>query len=235
MMTQRLFFTDDNLTTELEVVDCTPHANQFAVILRSTIFHPQGGGQPCDTGWLGDSQVLRVLQEQDLIVHYVNQPLMPGLVQARVDAQHRALHTRLHSAGHLIGNVGETLGWMPIKANHWPGEGRITFIAGQAAQAMESGLIQATATQNRRERRHARSRFRPSPRLPLRWHPCSSPAGIGHRQDRLPLAEERDAVGSLQRGLISFALSHSMAGAGCLSRTIINPATTTAIPTYVVP
>lgn len=146
-MTQRLFFTDDNLTTELEVVDCTPHANQFAVILRSTIFHPQGGGQPCDTGWLGDSQVLRVLQEQDLIVHYVNQPLMPGLVQARVDAQHRALHTRLHSAGHLIGNVGETLGWMPIKANHWPGEGRITFIAGQAAQAMESGLIQATVNQ----------------------------------------------------------------------------------------
>lgn len=146
-MTQRLFFTDDNLTTELEVVDCTPHANQFAVILRSTIFHPQGGGQPCDTGWLGDSQVLRVLQEQDLIVHYVNQPLMPGLVQARVDAQHRALHTRLHSAGHLIGNVGETLGWMPIKAHHWPGEGRITFIAGQAAQAMESGLIQATVNQ----------------------------------------------------------------------------------------
>ena len=146
-MTQRLFFTDDNLATELEVVDCTPHENQFAVILRSTIFHPQGGGQPCDTGWLGDSQVLRVLQEQDLIVHYVNQPLTPGLVQARVDAQHRALHTRLHSAGHLIGNVGETLGWMPIKAHHWPGEGRITFIAGQAAQAMESGLIQATVNQ----------------------------------------------------------------------------------------
>ena len=147
MMTQRLFFTDDNLTTELEVVDCTPHENQFAVILRSTIFHPQGGGQPCDTGWLGDSQVLRVLQEQGRIVHYVNQPLTPGLVQARVDAQHRALHTRLHSAGHLIGNVGETLGWMPIKAHHWPGEGRITFIAGQAAQTMETGLIQATVNQ----------------------------------------------------------------------------------------
>ena len=63
MMTERLFFTHDHLTAELEVLDCRPHEDVFAVTLQSTIFHPQGGGQPFDTGYLGDSQVLRVMQE----------------------------------------------------------------------------------------------------------------------------------------------------------------------------
>lgn len=146
-MTERLFFTHDHLTAELEVLSCTPHEDQFAVILQSTIFHPQGGGQPFDTGWLGESTVLRVTQEADRVVHYVDRPLEPGPITARVDEQRRALHTRLHSAGHLIGNVGETLGWIPIKAHHWPGEGKITFIRGETAQAMEAETIQQQVNQ----------------------------------------------------------------------------------------
>ena len=76
------------------------------------------------------------------MVHYVDQPLEPGPAIARVDAQRRALHTRLHSAGHLIGNAGERLGWMPIKAHHWPGEGKITFIRGETAQDMDAQALQ---------------------------------------------------------------------------------------------
>ncbi|MGR3967069.1 alanyl-tRNA editing protein [Pseudomonas sp. 910_23] len=146
-MTERLFFTHDHLTAELEVLSCTPHEEQFAVIAQSTIFHPQGGGQPFDTGWLGDSQVLRVVQEAEQVVHYVDRPLEPGPVIARVDAQRRALHSRLHSAGHLIGNAGERLGWMPIKAHHWPGEGKITFIRGQSAQDMDAQTLQQWVNQ----------------------------------------------------------------------------------------
>ncbi|WLH92170.1 alanyl-tRNA editing protein [Pseudomonas sp. FP453] len=146
-MTERLFFTHDHLTAELEVLACTPHEGQFAVTLQSTIFHPQGGGQPFDTGRLGDSQVLRVTQEPDRVVHYVDQPVALGPVTAQVDAQRRALHTRLHSAGHLIGNAGERLGWMPIKAHHWPGEGKISFIRGEAAQDMDADAIQQQINQ----------------------------------------------------------------------------------------
>ncbi|WP_332846622.1 alanyl-tRNA editing protein [Pseudomonas lactucae] len=146
-MTERLFFTHDHLTAELEVLSCTPHEGQFTVVLQSTIFHPQGGGQPFDTGTLGDSNVLRVIQEADRVVHYLDRPVQPGPISARVDAQRRALHTRLHSAGHLIGNVGEILGWMPIKAHHWPGEGKITFIRGETAQAMDAEAIQQQINQ----------------------------------------------------------------------------------------
>lgn len=147
MMTERLFFTHDHLTAELEVLSCTPHDDHYAVTLQSTIFHPQGGGQPFDTGWLGDSQVLRVIQEADRVVHYVAHAVAPGPIIARVDAPRRALHSRLHSAGHLIGNVGETLGWLPIKAHHWPGEGKVTFIRGENAQTMEAEAIQQQINQ----------------------------------------------------------------------------------------
>lgn len=146
-MTERLFFTHDHLSAELEVLSCTPCEDRFAVILQSTIFHPQGGGQPFDTGWLGDAQVLRVTQEADRVVHYVNQPVAVGPITARVDAARRTLHTRLHSAGHLIGNAGETLGWMPIKAHHWPGEGKITFIRGESAQAIDAQTLQQQINQ----------------------------------------------------------------------------------------
>src|SRR5450830_953331 len=50
-MTERLFFTHDHLTAELEVLSCTAHEEQFALTLQSTIFHPQGGGQPVSNGW----------------------------------------------------------------------------------------------------------------------------------------------------------------------------------------
>ena len=146
-MTQRLFFTHDHLVADVDVLECTPFEQQFAVVLHSTIFHPQGGGQPFDTGWLGDSNVLRVVQEAERIVHYVDQPVALGLQPARVDGQRRALHTRLHSAGHLIGNAGETLGWMPIKAHHWPGEGKISFIRGESAQDMEADALQEQVNQ----------------------------------------------------------------------------------------
>ena len=146
-MTQRLFFTHDHLVADVDVLECTPVEQQFAVVLQSTIFHRQGGGQPFDTGWLGQSTVLKVVQEAERIVHYVDQPVALGPVQARVDGQRRTLHTRLHSAGHLIGNAGETLGWMPIKAHHWPGEGKISFIRGESAQDMQADALQEQVNQ----------------------------------------------------------------------------------------
>ncbi|MGY2400591.1 alanyl-tRNA editing protein [Pseudomonas sp. SDO5271_S396] len=146
-MTERLFFTHDHLTAELEVLSCIPHEEQFAVRLQSTIFHPQGGGQPFDTGQLGDSNVVRVTQEGEHVVHYVDRAVAPGPISAQVDAPRRALHTRLHSAGHLIGNVGETFGWMPIKAHHWPGEGKITFTRGETAQPLDAETVQRQVDQ----------------------------------------------------------------------------------------
>jgi Ser-tRNA(Ala) deacylase AlaX len=44
------------------------------VRLSATPFHPQGGGQPSDTGRIGDVEVLRVVSESEGIIHYTAAP-----------------------------------------------------------------------------------------------------------------------------------------------------------------
>jgi alanyl-tRNA synthetase len=140
-MTLRLFFHSDDLKANVEVLDCTPHENEFAVVLRATLFHPQGGGQPFDTGWIGESRVLRVVQDPDRIIHFVDHPVKPGMTQIRVDEQRRQFNSRMHSAGHLIGHFVQALGWMPIKAHHWPGEGRVQFKPAESAKEVDAEMI----------------------------------------------------------------------------------------------
>ncbi|OYQ04315.1 hypothetical protein B7L09_25680 [Pseudomonas mandelii] len=141
-MTLRLFFHSDDLKANVEVLDCTPQESEFAVVLRATLFHPQGGGQPCDTGWIGESQVLRVVQDPDRIIHFVDQPVKLGMTQIRIDEQRRRFNSRMHSAGHLIGHFVQALGWMPVKAHHWPGEGRVQFKPVESAKEVDAEMIQ---------------------------------------------------------------------------------------------
>ncbi|MBK5533134.1 alanyl-tRNA editing protein [Pseudomonas sp. TH08] len=141
-MTLRLFFHSDDLKANVEVLDCTPHENEFAVVLRATLFHPQGGGQPCDTGWIGDAQVLRVVQEPERIIHFVDRAVPLGMTCIRIDPERRCFNTRMHSAGHLIGHCVQAMGWTPIKAHHWPDEGRVQFKPGDVAQEVDAQTVQ---------------------------------------------------------------------------------------------
>ena len=141
-MTPRLFFTEDGLTAQVDVLSCAPCDDGFAVVLSRTPFHPQGGGQPSDTGWIGDSEVIKVFHDVEHVVHVVNAAVQTGKNQARVDATRRLLNTRLHSAGHLIGVCGERAGWIPSKAHHWPGECRVSFTPGEHAQPIDAQQIQ---------------------------------------------------------------------------------------------
>ncbi len=61
----------------------------------------------------------------------------------KIDASARQLHARLHSAGHLLGLAGEQLGWQPVKAHHWPDEGRITFTSRNNAALPDASALLA--------------------------------------------------------------------------------------------
>jgi alanyl-tRNA synthetase len=142
-MTQRLYLQRDELEAESAVISCTPADDgTYHVVLSATLFHPQGGGQPSDVGTIGDANVIRVTQDGEQLIHVCDRAVPVGEVHIHVDAAPRLLHVRLHSAGHLIGYVGETLGWRAVKAHHWPGEARVVFEGGEALQPMTPDVIE---------------------------------------------------------------------------------------------
>lgn len=129
-MTEKRYYASDALETESHVISCTPQSDdRFCVILSATLFHPQGGGQPSDRGTINGVNMLQAVQDGDQVLHFTDGPLETGPVRLKVDVGLRALHSRYHSAGHLIGLAGEKYGWLGVKGNHKPGEGRIVFDA----------------------------------------------------------------------------------------------------------
>ncbi|WP_405933486.1 metal-dependent hydrolase [Streptomyces sp. NBC_00827] len=103
------------------------------------LFHPQGGGQPADRGWLDDTEIIPVRdRESGLVVAMAGEggsvlPLAEGQkVRARIDLPTRTAHAALHTAGHLVEAVGRVQGWEMVGSNHFPGQARIEFQAPQA-------------------------------------------------------------------------------------------------------
>lgn len=127
-----------------------PQAESFVqkiIILDSSIFYPQGGGQPYDQGTIskptqtatGQNIIFKVEQVryQDgqvlHIGHFINPDGSPAavnsntsiqlgeIVKCQVDQPRRILHSRLHSAGHLIDYALENLGYNfePTKGYHY--------------------------------------------------------------------------------------------------------------------
>ncbi|KAH0459344.1 hypothetical protein IEQ34_012158 [Dendrobium chrysotoxum] len=106
---------------------------RLAMILDSTIFHPQGGGQPADKGVICSSGFRFVVEDvrsnDGVVFHFgyidnsqddyeSNLKERPE-VTLQVDAQRRALNSRIHSAGHLLDICVRNVGLSHLK----PGKG----------------------------------------------------------------------------------------------------------------
>ncbi|NAT11118.1 alanine--tRNA ligase [ANME-1 cluster archaeon AG-394-G06] len=81
------------------------------VILDKTLFFPEGGGQPADTGSLKLKEENRTLKVQDVqevegvILHKIENGsgISKGsVVSGHIDAERRIAHTRHHSATHIV-------------------------------------------------------------------------------------------------------------------------------------
>jgi alanyl-tRNA synthetase len=119
-MTTRLYYTDPYLQAFDAIVarvDRTPE--RLSVILDRTAFYPTSGGQPFDTGQLGDVRVIDVIDEEDgTIVHVLDQgrrtdegprtdqgprPLDQGqTVRGSIDWPRRFDHMQQHTGQHVL-------------------------------------------------------------------------------------------------------------------------------------
>ncbi len=128
-----LDYLDDPYCFRSEAVFQSVKETEFgtAVILDRTIFYPQGGGQPSDTGKIifpqGVFDVSTVrLDETGTVLHFgtfeKEFPVEGQKATLEVDEDKRRLHVRLHSAGHLIDVAVTKLGLeglTPTKGFHF--------------------------------------------------------------------------------------------------------------------
>ncbi|KAF7724029.1 5-aminolevulinate synthase, nonspecific, mitochondrial [Apophysomyces ossiformis] len=133
--TLRLYYRDTyNTLAKATILDVGKDQAGTYVVLDNTIFHPQGGGQPADQGWLlwDDQQadVKKLANSENVVRHYCDGPFEIGqIVTLKVDKEKRILHARWHSAGHLLSNAVNQLypDLQGCSGNHFPGAGFVTF------------------------------------------------------------------------------------------------------------
>ncbi len=119
MKTERLYYTDAYRTAfDAQVLACAPRApstpgapTAYAVELAASAFYPTSGGQPFDTGTLGDARVVDVIDEGDgRVVHVTDRALGPGTVVAgTVDWARRLEHMQQHTGQHVLSAAFEAL------------------------------------------------------------------------------------------------------------------------------
>ncbi|HVB07452.1 MAG TPA: DHHA1 domain-containing protein [Candidatus Acidoferrales bacterium] len=107
-MTERLYYSDSFLREfDAQVLTCEPacepNAARWRVRLDRTAFYPTSGGQPFDTGRLGNATVVEVIDgEHDEIFHFTDRPVPPGAIHGTIDWPRRFDHMQQHTAQHML-------------------------------------------------------------------------------------------------------------------------------------
>lgn len=103
-MTEKLYESDSyvqNFTAT--VLACTPDPAGYTVVLDRTAFFPEGGGQPCDTGRLGEARVTAVHTRDGEIRHTTDAPLPVGAtVTGTLDWARRLDAMQQHTGEHIL-------------------------------------------------------------------------------------------------------------------------------------
>ncbi|PYS24386.1 MAG: alanyl-tRNA editing protein [Acidobacteria bacterium] len=105
--TERLYYTDSRLLEfDARVIDLTERDDgAIAVMLDRTAFYPTGGGQPNDTGTLGDARVVDCIDaEDDGVLHVINGPTpeIGDTIHGKIDWLRRLDHMQQHTGQHIL-------------------------------------------------------------------------------------------------------------------------------------
>lgn len=91
---------------EAQVLSCQEGKKGWEITLSATAFYPEGGGQPADTGILGNVRVTDVHEKDGQVVHYTDGPLPVGeMVRGVIDWDRRFQHMQEHSGEHLVSGL----------------------------------------------------------------------------------------------------------------------------------
>ena len=106
-VTERLYYQNSRLLEfDARVISLSElDDGQLAVTLDRTAFYPTGGGQPTDTGMLGDARVVDCIDAEDEGVLHVIQGPAPEVgdsVHCKIDRLRRLDHLQQHTGQHIL-------------------------------------------------------------------------------------------------------------------------------------
>ncbi len=127
-MTDLIYLTDSyQKELKTKVVSAEKRGNLWEVVLASTVFYPEGGGQPSDRGTIttknGKAHVKHVRMKGELVIHECT---LEGMlkpdddVQCVIDWNLRYHNMRVHSAGHIVHEAIKKISpsLLPKKGHH---------------------------------------------------------------------------------------------------------------------
>lgn len=117
MATEKIYYQDSALTTcQAKVMECRQNKKGYEIRLDRTVFYPEGGGQPYDTGTLNQVQVFEVHEKDGEVWHYTKEPMEEGCqVTAQIDWNRRLDLMQQHSGEHIVsGMIHEKYGFNNI-------------------------------------------------------------------------------------------------------------------------
>ena len=105
METRKLYYEDCHLREfTANVIGCEQTEKGYEILLDATAFYPEGGGQACDLGTLGDAKVLDVQEKGEAVVHLCDKALS-GSVLGKIDWERRFDLMQQHSGEHILSGL----------------------------------------------------------------------------------------------------------------------------------
>jgi alanyl-tRNA synthetase len=147
-MTKRIYYTD-SYTREFsaEVIDRRQVDTCPVVILDQSAFYPESGGQPFDIGFLGETRVLKVVEEESgEVLHFLEREIPETHVLGRIDWERRFDHMQQHTGQHILSQAFLEVAQAQTLSFHM-GQGSSTIDIEMAQpSASQMDLAQAMAT-----------------------------------------------------------------------------------------
>jgi Ser-tRNA(Ala) deacylase AlaX len=156
--TKLLYLNDTFLfETEAKIIKTGTDDKGNFLVLNETIFYPQSGGQPCDTGIISFSDTQTSLDinfvsiVNQIVQHYYakteddffsNGQIIDKKIHLKINEQRRINNAKSHTAGHLLANIVEGLAsdLKAVKGYHFP-EGSYVEFNGKQTKYSNDELI----------------------------------------------------------------------------------------------
>ena len=104
-MKDLLYYKDATIAEfHANVVKTGTEEGRNYIVLDNTAFYPTGGGQPHDTGWIGDLEIIDVEKVGDEIRHYTTADVsaISGEIFAKLNWKRRFDHMQQHTGQHIL-------------------------------------------------------------------------------------------------------------------------------------